>query len=301
MMATTRELLAGMDQQLAESMGERTSEATLRLAPSPRPADAGRRPAPQFGRIDIDRVMPDPDQPRSEFDAEAIDRLATSLRDAGQLAPIRARWSEDHQKWLIVAGERRWRAASRAGLTTIECYFYESELAAGEVLRLQMVENLLRENLKPMEEARGFRRLMELNGSTGKQVAAELSVPESKVSRSLALLRLPEDVQQQVDAGRIAPRVAYEIARAPTTIEQRRLASLAAAGGIKLADVAKRVRRKKRTGGKADGGVKLTFPLEEGWTIVVSRQRPGSYHEVEQALEWALDEVRTRIRANIRL
>lgn len=300
-MTTIKRRLAAAEDRLAESMGQRPEATVTRLAPSPRLTDVGRRPARDFGRVEIERVMPDPEQPRTAFDDEAIRRLAESLQHNGQLAPIRVRWSEPHGKWLIVAGERRWRAATLAGLTTIECHFEEQPLDADKVLRLQLVENLLREDLKPIEEARAFRRLMDQQGYTGKQVAAELSIPESKISRSLALLRLPDEVQAQVEEGRIAPRAAYEIARASSPAEQHRLAKLAASGaaGVKEISRATRSRAKRRPSTKR--GVRLTFKLDDGWNVSVSRRQPASYHEVEQALSDALEEVRTRIRGGVQL
>jgi ParB family chromosome partitioning protein len=292
-----------VDANLTESIGQRSGDtSSLRLAPESRVSDQGRRPMPQFGQVDVDRVLPDPSQPRVEFGSDAVERLAQSLKSAGQIAPIRVRWSEPHQKWLIVAGERRWRAALQAGLTSIECFFYEKELSDGEILQLQLVENLLRENLRPIEEARGFQRLMQLHNRTGKEVADELSVPESKVSRSLALLRLPEDVQHLVETGKIASRVAYEISKATTPAKQRRLAQQAAAGQLKLGEAAKAVRRKRRQApSKKTRGVKLNFPAEEGWNVTVSCRRAGSYHEVEHSLLQALEEVRIRIQGGVQL
>ena len=298
-MANTRKLLEGMDSRLAESMGQRSGQASLSLAPTPNLADAGRRPAPRFGRIATERVAPDPDQPRTHFDEEAIARLASSLKGAGQLAPIHVRWSGERQRWLIIAGERRWRAAQLAGLAEVECCFREGPIDESEVLRLPLIENLVRETLRPLEEARGYQRLMQSHGYTGKQLAAELSVPESKVSRSLALLRLPTDIQSQVDDGRIAPRVAYEIAKAPTPGEQRRIAGQAAAGQLRLGDVQQLVRPKKRPRKRKPAGVNLTFLTEGGWKVSVSRRTPGNYYEVEEALVEALEDVRAQIKAGI--
>ncbi len=302
-MTSTRKTLLDVEANLAESIGQRLGDTTpLRFAPESCASDQGRKPTPQFGQVEVDRVLPDPSQPRTEFDSDAVERLAQSLKSTGQLAPIRVRWSEPHQKWLIVAGERRWRAAQQAGLTSIECYFYEEELTDGEILRLQLVENLLRENLRPIEEARGFQRLMQLQNYTGKEVAAELSVPESKVSRSLALLRLPEDIQQLIETGKIASRVAYEISKATTPAEQRRLAKLAASGQLKLGDAAATVRRRRRTASaRKSRGVKLNFLVEEGWNVTVSCRRAGSYHEVEHALRQAMDEVQSRICGGVQL
>lgn len=300
-MASTKRLLDALTDNLAESMGQRNEPAAVRIAPAANAADVGRRPAPQFGQIEVNRILPDPDQPRVRFDNQAIERLATSLQNAGQLAPIRVRWSGRHRRWLIVAGERRWRAARHAGLETIECYFYEGELDKGEILRLQLVENLLRENLSPIEEARAFQRLVKQEGYTGKQVAEELSVPESKVSRSLALLRLPEEVQRQVEAGKIAPRVAYEITKAATSDKQRRLTTLAVEGRFGLKEAANAARPKKRRRVRRSRSVNLTFPLETGWTVQVSCRSAGNYHEVEQALQLVLEDVRQRIRANVQI
>jgi len=104
-MTSTRKLLLDVDAKLAESIGQRADGTSpLRLAPESRASDQGRRPTPQFGQVEVDRVLPDPSQPRTEFDSDAVERLAQSLKSAGQLAPIRVRWSEPHQKWLIVAG-----------------------------------------------------------------------------------------------------------------------------------------------------------------------------------------------------
>jgi len=89
-------------------------------------------------------------------------------------------------------------------LAAIECYFHADEMSPSEVLEQQLIENLLREDLKPVEEARAYAALMELNGWTGKQVAERLRVPASQVSRALALLRLPDDIRQRVDASKIA-------------------------------------------------------------------------------------------------
>jgi ParB family chromosome partitioning protein len=104
------------------------------------------------------------------------------------------RWSEELAKWVIIAGERRWRAVRRAGLPTIDCYFLEDETTKPEVLEQQPIENCLRENLRPIEEACAFAALMELNSWTRKRLAENVSLPPAKVSRALALLKLPPDV-----------------------------------------------------------------------------------------------------------
>ena len=90
------------------------------------------------------------------FQKRALIGWPKSIQEKGQLSPIRVRWSDEHQNWMIIAGERRWRATRRAGLPTIECYFHEGELAPSEILEQQLIENCLREDLRPIEEAKAF-------------------------------------------------------------------------------------------------------------------------------------------------
>src|SRR6266446_6695243 len=107
-MATTRQVLEDIGGHLEESMGVRERDLRPQLSPVPRHRDAGRRPLRNIGQVHINLVIPDPDQPRAEFSEEALERLAQSIREKGQLSPIRVRWSEDVGKWIIIFGERRW-------------------------------------------------------------------------------------------------------------------------------------------------------------------------------------------------
>jgi ParB family chromosome partitioning protein len=304
-MVTTRGILASIETHLMESMGSRPDSKTVSLCPTPLAKDVGRRPLPSFGTLQIDQVVSDPQQPRVEFAQEALTRLADSIREHGQLAPIRVRWSDELGKWVIIAGERRWRAAKLAGLPTIECYFQTDELSPSEVLEQQLIENLLREDLKPVEEARAYAALMELNGWNGKQVAETLRVPASQVSRALALLRLPDEIRQRVDAGEIAARAAYELSKLEDASQQRQLADRAASGNLTHEETARLVRRhrsKRRSKHREClRHTKLCFPTEQGWQVIVSAPRKGSYEEIEQALEEALAEVRHRIRNNVQV
>ncbi len=109
----TRRRLAAIGDHLDESLGVRRQEARPMLSPVPQQRDIGRSPLRNVGRLDLDQVIPDPDQPRTEFAEEALERLARSIRDKGQLSPIRVRWSAGAGKWIIVAGQRRWRPRSR--------------------------------------------------------------------------------------------------------------------------------------------------------------------------------------------
>src|SRR5262245_8959881 len=114
-MSSTRKTLEAISANVDESMGLRLVDLNPKLTPVPSTKDAGRRPLRQFGKVEVNRIIPDPKQPRVEFSDEALDRLAQSIREKGQLSPIRVRWSDDERKWIIICGERRWRAAQRAG------------------------------------------------------------------------------------------------------------------------------------------------------------------------------------------
>lgn len=300
-MATTRSTLAQISGNLDESLGVRLEESQPRLSPMASQKDVGRRPLRNFGRVDVNLVIPDPEQPRVEFSEEAIERLAESIRDKGQLTPIRVRWSPDLEKWVIISGERRWRATRHAGVPTIECYFHEGDLAKSEILEQQLIENLLREDLTPLEEAKAYRSLIALNSWTGKRVAEALRVPPSKVSRALALLQLPTDIQESIEAGRIASSTAYELSKLDNVEVMRKLADQAMTGKLLGADALSEVRKRRGKPKHAARGTRQVFVSEGGWRVTVTAPKKGSYHEVEQALQSALDEVQTRIQNGMRL
>jgi ParB family chromosome partitioning protein len=293
-MANTRAVLEEVAGNLDESMGIRQSDDTTRIKLSPvaSPKDIGRRPLKSFGRVEIDMVVPDPTQPRCEFSDEAIQHLADSIKANGQLHPIRVQWSEARQKWLIVSGERRWRATQAAALPTIDCYFQIDESSPSEILEQQLVENLLREDLKPMEQAHAFSQLMELNGWNGKQTAAALHISPSKVSRSLALLDLPKDVQQRVIAGEIAARSAYEVSKLPDEASQRNLATKATDEKLTHAQTKAAATQRRGKPSSKQRGFKQTFFADDGFKVTVSAPKKVTYHEVELAISQALDEVR---------
>ena len=300
-MATMQNRLASVGHLLNESLGVRTTETRPRLSPVPDARDMGRRPLRGFGRVDIHQVIPDPKQPRTEFDQEAIVSLAANIKAKGQLHPIHVRWSEETERWVIVSGERRWRAARHAGLATVDCFFHEQPLSNGQVLELQLIENLMREDLRPMEEARAFQSLMDLNNWNGKQIAEALQIPASKVSRSLALLDLPAEYQQQVDTGRIAARTAYELSRLVNDDDRQELAAQSAEGNLTPAEAAAAVRKKPTRRAAKTQTVRQTFFADNACQIIITAPRESTYHHLEEALLQTLEEVRLRIENGIRL
>ncbi len=299
-MGATQERLNHVGHLLEESLGVRQTDSHPRLSPVPAARDIGRRPLRGFGRVEIEQVSPDPDQPRTEFDAEDLTALADNLKARGQLHPLHVRWSEESERWVIISGERRWRAARQAGLTTVDCFFHEEPLSKSQVLELQLIENLLREDLSPMEEARAFDALLKLNGWTGKQLAEAVRIPTSKVSRSLALLRLPADVQQQVEDGAVPARTAYELSKLKDGQAQRRMAEDSAQGRLTTVDAARAVRQRRGRAATCSHNLPQRFFAEGNWRITVSGPKDGTYLDLEAALRQVLEEVRLRIDNNVR-
>lgn len=298
-MTSTRTLLGKLNEQFEESVGVRKLDLKPVLSPVASLKDAGRRPVRQFGKINIEQVVPDPDQPRQEFDKDAVERLSKSIADKGQLAPIRVRWAEELQKWIIIAGERRWRATRLASLPTIDCYFHEGDLTHSEILEQQIIENCLREDLKPLEQAKAFASLMKINGWNGKQVAEALRVQPATVTRTLALLKLPGDIQMRVEVGDISSRAAYEISKLDSDEDRRRIAESVIDRSLNPVETAHVVRQKKGRPSPESRSTKESIRTPEGWTVTVASKRKGNYHDIEQALEYALEDIRHRINNGI--
>jgi len=301
-MASTRNALETVGLNVDESMGLRRVERAAKLSPVSSLKDVGRMPLRTFGSVETNRIIPDPNQPRVDCDDDDIRRLADSIRTHGQLHPIRIRWDEAIGKWFIISGERRWRATRAAGLPTIDCFFVEGDVSEPELREQQLVENLLRKDLRPLEEAKAYQSLMELNDWNGKQVADALRVTASRVSRALALLDLPEAIQKQVEAGTLPKSSAYEISKLSDDRAQTQLATQAAGGDLSHAETVKQVnQRRGKKSPKPRQGLHQVFFAENEMKVTVSHNRKANYHEVEQALLDALEEVRHRISNNIRL
>jgi ParB family chromosome partitioning protein len=201
--------------------------------------------------IDLDRVVPDADQPRREFDEESLGRLAESLKSRGQLQPVRVRYDEGRARWVIVTGERRYRAAMLAGIPTLVCVEVKGTPTPEEILEDQLVENCVREDLKPIEQARAFRALLDQRGYSYRQLADALNISHQAVVRAMALLELPADIQQKVDAGVVPASAASEAARIGDETQQRAIIARVESGEMTRDQVTRAVR--ERASGTASG------------------------------------------------
>ena len=148
-----------------------------------------------FEYLPLQRIEPKQDQPRTHFEEERISELADSIREHGVLSPIMVRHIEDGY-YQIIAGERRWRASREAGLTQVPARIVVADDKTA--LEIAMVENLQREDLSPIEEARGYRVLMEEFEMTQEDVAQRVSKSRPAVANSLRLLSLPDELTELV-------------------------------------------------------------------------------------------------------
>lgn len=277
---------------LAESVGRRNVAAPASAGSfSLPPEQIGRDRAKDVWMIDLDRIVPDPDQPRKEFEADAIERLAASLQTKGQLQPIQVRWDAGLERFVVLMGERRWRAAHAAGLVKLQCVVREATLSDDERLSLQVIENCLREDLKPIEQARAFQGLMARQGWTQEQLASELAVSRTIVVRALSLLKLPEPVQAQVEQGGLTPSAAHELAKLDDPAEQIRLAEATVKHGLTHKDVVAQVRRpqKKTKAVRVPSAVVLRV---QGFRLEISRKTGVPRNTVESVLVAALEQIR---------
>jgi ParB family transcriptional regulator, chromosome partitioning protein len=169
--------------------------------------------------LPIDSVFPNPNQPRKDFETSSLNDLSASFRKSGVLQPVVVR--KVAQGYQLIAGERRWRAAKLAGLDRIPAVVREASDA--ESLELALVENLLREDLNPMEEAHAYQRLLGEFGWTQEDVAARVGKDRSSVANCLRLLRLPEPIQADLRAGRLTMGHARALLALDTAAEQLKL------------------------------------------------------------------------------
>jgi ParB family chromosome partitioning protein len=187
--------------------------------PAPAPA-AGDALAGRGGvrEIEIARIKPNPSQPRIQFDEEALDELADSIRERGVLQPILLR--PEGEDYMIIAGERRWRAAQRARLHAIPAIV--REIDESTTAELALIENIQRQDLNALEEAEGYKHLIERHGHTQDDIGRIVHKSRSHVANLLRLLDLPEFVRQSLLKGDITMGHARAVAAAPDPEELTR-------------------------------------------------------------------------------
>ena len=174
-------------------------EAPVEAAPPSAPAPAA-APKGVPLEVDLDRIVPNPRQPRLQMEQGPLEELAQSIRVNGIIQPILVRRSGDHYE--IIAGERRWRAAQIAGLLRVPVVV--REIADGQLLQVALIENIQRENLNPIDEATAYRRLLDECAMTQEALAEAVGKDRASIANHLRLLRLPAEVQRQVSGGALS-------------------------------------------------------------------------------------------------
>lgn len=173
-----------------------------------------------INEVDIDLVEPNPEQPRTRFEEAALEELTQSIVANGIVQPVVVR--KKGGRFQIVAGERRWRAAQRAGLRRIPVTV--REVSNEKLLELALIENIQRQELNPIEEARAFRKLIDNIGLTQEQVAERVGKERTLIATSLRLLKLPSDILQLIEEGKISAGHGRALLLADDAAIQRRIA-----------------------------------------------------------------------------
>jgi ParB family transcriptional regulator, chromosome partitioning protein len=190
--------------------------------------------------VPMTSIRPNPLQPRTRFDEEAMSSLASSIREVGVLQPILVRETGEGE-YELIAGERRWRAARRAGLQTM--HVLVQSVSDVHSLEQALVENLHREDLNPLEEAGAFQQLVDDFGYTHEQVAARVGKSRTAVTNTLRLLQLPAGVQRALADGEISAGHARALLGTPDRNFQEELAKRAVAEGLTVRAIEDAVRR----------------------------------------------------------
>jgi ParB family chromosome partitioning protein len=190
--------------------------------------------------IDLDLIEPNNFQPRTSFDEERLEQLAQSIRANGIIQPLLVRrLSTD--RYQLVAGERRWRAAQRAGLHRVPCVV--KEIPEDKMLELALIENIQRQELNAIEEAQAYKRLIETLGLTQEMVAQRVGRDRTFITNYLRLLRLPEDIQRMVEAEQLSMGHARALLGVDEPEIQRKMAREVSEKGLSVRQVERAIKR----------------------------------------------------------
>ena len=234
-------------------------------------------PMSEMAEIPIGEIVPNPTQPRTSFDEEALGELADSIRQLGVIQPITVKRGSDG-KYVIISGERRWRAARRAGLRTLPAYVREAD--DENLHAMALVENIQRQDLNAIEIALGMQRLIEECHLTQDALSEKVGKKRSTVSNYMRLLKLPNEVQFALKEGLISMGHAKAIAGAPDELQVRLLKRCVRKGlSVRQLEELARAAAEKRSAAPADeeeypeSYARLVEQLEKLFTEQISIRR----------------------------
>ncbi len=216
----------------------------------------------------IETIVAGRGQPRRSFAEAPLEELAQSIREKGVLQPLIV--SEGPSGFELIAGERRLRAAARAGLTKVPV-IVKCDVAHGELLELALIENIQREDLTAMEEARAYKRLIDDHGHTREELGKRLGKSRATISNTLRLLGLPQPIQQLVDAGELSEGHARALLRFSSSAEQIRYARRCVQHGLSVREIEELAKRatagsREPAQSRAGRGRPAATPLEDSLT-----------------------------------
>lgn len=212
-------------------------------------------PAEELLEIDIDLIEPNPEQPRTNFNALKLEELSRSIRTSGLVQPILVRRLDDG-RYQLITGERRWRAAQLAGLKRIQALI--RHVPDGKLLEFALIENIQRQELNPIEEAHAYDRLIETLGLTQEEVAEQVGKDRSSIANYLRLLKLPATVQGMLADGRLTMGHARALLGLESPELQTKQASEVQRRGLSVRETEAAVRRlsASRSGADASTGLR---------------------------------------------
>lgn len=198
----------------------------------------------EFRRLRVEDIIPNPHQPRVNFDENSLEELTASVGEVGVLQPVVVRALDDG-RYALIAGERRWRAAKRVGLSEIPAMVRSADDQAS--LTQALIENVQRQDLSPLEEAAAYQELLEEHGMTHEQVAAAVGKSRPAVTNTLRLLQLPAAIQGMVERGELSAGHARALLGIEDTAYAEHVAVRAAAEGWTVRQVEEAARARQAT------------------------------------------------------
>ena len=232
--------------------------------------------------ISVSAIDPNPNQPRNHFDEDSLAELTASIKAIGLLQPVLVRPSSTPDRFELIAGERRWRASKRAGLTTIPAIVRVTDDVSS--VEQALVENLHRQDLTPLEEAAAYQQLLEDFSMTHEQVASKVGKSRSAITNALRLLTLPPTIQQYLSEGRLSAGHAKALLGTPDRALQESLARAAVEQGLTVRGLEEAVRSAVNPG---TGSVAVTpKPGATG-----TKSKPGTVGKITVVKEPGLHEL----------
>jgi len=273
-------------------------------APAPVPTvpatAAPARPAGPPQELDLDLLTPNPNQPRTYIDEQALEQLAQSIRRNGVIQPVLVRPVGD--RYEIVAGERRWRAAQRAGLLKVPVSVRAIE--DSKLLQVALIENIQRENLNPIEEAQAYRRLAEDLHLSQEEIAAAVGKDRATVANYVRLLRLPAETRNDLASNTLSMGHARALLSLPDEAAQRRVGREVVSRGLSVRETEALVRRETAPpppatdAPRADPNTRAAedaLKLALGTRVRIVRQRRGGRIELDFSSEDELQRLFERL------